>query len=69
MANKSANCAPDFLNHEELHRSLTALMEARGKTAADRLELELGGVKGIAKRLHSSTRKGLLGKKMDSQVG
>lgn len=36
-------------------------METRGKTAADRLEREHGGVKGIAKRLHSSTRKGLLG--------
>lgn len=36
-------------------------METRGKTAADRLERQHGGVKGIAKRLHSSTRKGLLG--------
>lgn len=61
MANKSPNCAPDFSNHQERYRSLIALMETRGKTAADRLEREHGGVKGIAKRLHSSTRKGLLG--------
>lgn len=61
MANKSPNCAPDFSNHQELYRSLIALMETRGKTAADRLERQHGGVKGIAKRLHSSTRKGLLG--------
>ena len=61
MANKGSNCAPDFPNHQDLNRSLIALMETRGKTAADRLERELGGVKGIAKRLHSSTKKGLLG--------
>lgn len=61
MANKSPSCAPDFSNLQELKRSLSSLMETRGKAAADRLERELGGVKGIAKRLHSSTRKGLLG--------
>ena len=61
MATKSPNCAPDFSNHQELNRSLISLMETRGKTAADRLERELGSVQGIAKRLHSSTRKGLLG--------
>lgn len=60
-ADKPPNCAPDFSNYHELHRSLLALMETRGKTAADRLEREHGGVKGIAKRLHSSTKKGLLG--------
>lgn len=36
-------------------------MDTRGKQAVDRLERELGGVKGLAKRLHSSTKKGLLG--------
>ena len=61
MANQTPNCAPDFSNSEEIRESMIALMEARGKTSADRLEREFGGVKGIAKRLHSSTKKGLLG--------
>ena len=52
MADKGPNCAPDFSNYQELHRSLIALMETRGKTAVDRLERELGGVNGIANRLH-----------------
>lgn len=62
MANpEKPNCAPDFSNWQQLHRSLTGLMDTRGKTAVDRLERELGGVKGLAKRLHSSPKKGLLG--------
>ena len=61
MANQPPNCTPDFKNYEELHRSLIDLMGTRGKIAAGRLDREFGGVKGIAKRLQSSTKKGLLG--------
>ena len=61
MANQTTNCAPDFKDYPELHRSLISLMQTRGKTAADRLEREFGGVKEIAKRLHSSTKRGLIG--------
>ena len=55
------NCAPDFSDYGQLHKSLTSLMDTRGKTAVERLERELGGVKGLAKRLHSSTKKGVIG--------
>lgn len=44
---------------------MTGLMDTRGKQAVTRLEGELGGVKALAKRLHSSTKKGLLGIKDD----
>lgn len=54
------NCAPDF-SDERLHASLTSLMDTRGKQAVERLERELGGVQGLAKRLHSSTKKGVIG--------
>lgn len=39
-------------------------MATQGKTAVDRLERELGGVEGLAKRLHSSAKKGLIGIKV-----
>ena len=61
MSNDRPICAPDFPNHQELKRSLIDLMGTREETAAARLERELGGVKGIARKLHSSTRKGVLG--------
>ena len=54
------NCAPDF-SDDRLRASLTSLMDTRGKQAVDRLERELGGVNGLAKRLHSSTKKGVIG--------
>lgn len=54
------NCAPDF-SGDGLRASLTSLMDTRGKQAVDRLERELEGVKGLAKLLHSSTKKGVIG--------
>ena len=60
MAEKP-NCTPDFSNYQHLRQNLSGLMATRGKAAVDRLERELGGVKGLAKQLHSSTKKGLIG--------
>ena len=61
MALDSPNCAPDFPDHQELKRNFVDLMETRGRTAVDRLERELGGIKAIVRKLHSSTRKGVIG--------
>lgn len=62
MANDDQfDCAPDFSNYVQLQSTLIGLMDTRGKTSLDRLEREFDGVQGIAKRLHSSTEKGLIG--------
>ena len=60
-----AKCVPHFERAPQLKQVLIDLMKTRGSVARDRLERELGGVGGIAQKLHTSTEKGLIGLKDD----